>query len=71
MLFKSLHEDLGEDPWSWTHGNCTWVGLNTPIEHGSEAKFGGVHFSGPLCFGPLGTFFGFFAKFGSYSPKLL
>ena len=45
------------------------VGLNTPIEHGSEARFDGVHFSGPPHFGSLGTFFGFFAEFGSYSPK--
>ena len=36
------------------------VGLNTPIERGSEAMFGGVHFFGPPRFGPLGIFFGFF-----------
>ena len=34
--------------------------LNTPIERGSEARFGGVHFSGPPRFGPLGIFFDFF-----------
>jgi hypothetical protein len=46
--------------------------LNTPIERGSDARLGGVHFSGPPCFGPLGTSFGFFwAKFGLYDPKLL
>ena len=36
------------------------MGLNNPNERGSEAKFGGVHFSGPPRFGPLETFFGFF-----------
>ena len=36
------------------------VGLNTPIKRGLEARFGGVHFSGPPHFGPLGIFFGFF-----------
>ena len=38
---------------------------------GSDARFGGVRFSGPPHFGPLATFFGFFAKFGFYGPKLL
>ena len=39
---------------------------------GSDARFGGVHFSGPPHFGPLGDFFWFFfAKFGFYGPKLL
>ena len=36
----------------------------------SDASFGGVHSFGPSHFGPLATFFGFFAKFGSYGPKL-
>ena len=38
-------------------GGPLWVGLNTPIERGSEARFGGVHFSSPPHFGPLGIFF--------------
>ena len=38
---------------------------------GSEARFGGVHFSGPPRFSPLMIFFGFFfAKFGSCGLKL-
>ena len=45
--------------------------LNTPIERGSDARFGGVHFFGPPRFGPLGIFLVFFAKFGFWGPKLL
>ena len=36
------------------------VALKTPIERGSDARFGGVHFSRPPHFGPLGTYFGVF-----------
>ena len=32
------------------------VALNTPIERGSDARLGGVHFFGPPRFGPFGTF---------------
>ena len=42
--------------------------LNTPIERGLDAMLGGVHFSGPPRFGPLGIFL---AKFGFCGPKLL
>ena len=44
--------------------------LNTPIERGSNARLGGVHFSGPPRFGPFGIFWSFFAKFGFSGPKL-
>ena len=37
----------------------------------SDARFGGVHFSGPPHFGPLEIFLVFFAKFGLYGPTLL
>ena len=37
-----------------------WVALNTPIERGSDARFGGVHFFGPPHFGSLEIFMGFF-----------
>ena len=56
--------------------------LNTPDERcmylsGSDAKFGGVHFSGPPHSGPLGIFiiylfiYFYFIEFGFYTPKLL
>ena len=47
------------------------VGLNTPIERGSESKFGGVYFSGPPRFGPLGTFFIFLLNLGTAAPNYL
>ena len=47
------------------------MALKTPIECGSDAKFGGVHFSGPPRLGPLGDFFLFFCvKFGAYYSTL-
>ena len=46
-----------------------WVALNTPIERGSDARFGGVHFFGPPHFGSLEIFMGFFANFGAYGFK--
>ena len=47
-----------------------WVALKTPIERGSDARFGGVHFYGPPHFGPLGTFFGFFLLNWGLQPQI-
>ena len=57
--------------WAFTFGHAFGVALNIPIEHGSDARLGGVHFSGPPCFGPLGIFIGFFIKFGACGLELL
>jgi hypothetical protein len=51
--------------WKGTEG----ASLNTLIERGSDARLGGVHFSGPPRFGPLEFFLVFFAKFGFCGPN--
>ena len=53
-------------PVGWLYSSPTSV---TRSRFGCQLRW--VHFFGPPRFGPLMIFFGFFAKFGFYSPELL
>ena len=50
-------------------GTIVWVALKTPIERGSDAWFGGVHFFGPPRFGPLGFFWFSLLNLGPTTPN--